>query len=82
MIAGGNVGNKLVSFSPVGDRYFTSKVFQRRNFMKKGWKEKPAHRFFLFQRGEGGARGVQRFVKVRCHPSKADKVLLPLSVMR
>ena len=35
--------------------------------------------------GEGGARGgggVQRFVKVRCHPSKADKVLLPLSVMR
>ena len=53
--------------------------------MKKGWKEKSAHRSFLFRRGgregPGGWRG-QRFVKVRCHPSKADKVLLPLSVMR
>ena len=51
--------------------------------MKKGWMKKSAHRSFLFQRGgrEEGP-GVQRFVKVRCHPSKADKVLLPLSVMR
>ena len=62
---------------------------KRENFTKKGWREKSAHRSFLFQRGGGGgpeglegARGGQRFVKVRCHPSKADKVLLPLSVMR